>query len=100
MSSFRDQKINKLYYFKTNSSRKSALHSICLAIIVPEKDACLPRERPGFNPRPGQSALVYLCVTKCGNAMSFGWDVKLRLSLCCTPNIDFKDPGSTEQENL
>ena len=46
------------------------------------------------------SAAMTLCVTKRGNATSFGWDVKPRSSLCSTPNMDYKDPDITEEVNL
>jgi len=31
---------------------------------------------------------------------SLGWDVKPRSSLCSTPNMDYKDPDITEEDNL
>ena len=54
----------------------------------------------GNGPGSIPGAPVILCVTKCGNAASFGWDVKPRSGLCSTPNMDGKDPDSTEEENL
>ena len=41
----------------------------------------------------------FVCYS-CGNAASFGWDVKPRSGLCSTPNMDGKDPDITEEENL
>ena len=35
-----------------------------------------------------------------GHLVSFGWDVRPRSSLCSTPNMDYKDPEITEEENL
>ena len=39
-------------------------------------------------------------LTKCGSTASYGWDVKPRSSLGSTPNVDYKDPDITEEENL
>ena len=49
---------------------------------------------------PVHCAPVDLCVIKYGNTTSFGWDVKPRSCLCSTPNMDYKDPDITEEENL
>ena len=44
---------------------------------------------------------VSICkVCKDMHIASFGWDVKPRSGLCSTPNMDGKDPDSTEEENL
>ena len=51
----------------------------------------------GLHPRRVAWIWVYY---SCGSAASFGWDVKPRSSLCSTPNMDYKDPDITEEENL
>ena len=55
---------------------------------------------PGFESRPGHCAAWIWVYYSCGSAASFGWDVKPRSSLCSTPNMDYKDPDITEEENL
>ena len=40
-----------------------------------------------------------MCYT-CGNAASFGLDVRPRSSLCSTPNMGYKDPDIAEEELL
>ena len=55
---------------------------------------------PSSIPGLGIVHLWILCVTKWGNAASFGWDVKPRSSLCSTPNMDYKNPDVTEEENM
>ena len=54
----------------------------------------------GFESRPGHCAAWIWVYYSCGSAASFGWDVKPRSSLCSTPNMDYKDPDITEEENL
>ena len=58
-----------------------------------------PCNDPGSIPGPGGAAWIWVYYP-CGSAASFGWDVKPRSSLCSTPNMDYKDPDITEEENL
>ena len=55
---------------------------------------------PGFESGSGHCAGWIWVYYSCGSAASFGWDVKPRSSLCSTPNMDYKDPDITEEENL
>ena len=43
---------------------------------------------------------LFLKEKKACRAASFGWDVKPRSSLCSTPNMDYKNPDVTEEENM
>ena len=63
---------------------------------------CSPAKRkvPGSNPGPGKVLLGYGCTTLV--VVPRRSDGTLNRGLVCasTPNMDYKDPDSTEEENL
>ena len=53
-----------------------------------------------FKSRSGNLSALTLIYYLCGSATTYGWDVKPRFSMCGTRNMDYKDPDSTEKENV
>ena len=85
--------LSKDLEFTTVFWRHLALHLTVVSITASHGNG------PGSIPGPDIVHLWFCVLLKCGNATSFGWDVKPRSSLCCTPSMDYKDPDITEEEN-
>ena len=86
-----------MFFFYIEREKDTKRDSGSRVVMVSTLDS--PCNDPGSIPGPGGAAWIWVYYP-CGSAASFGWDVKPRSSLCSTPNMDYKDPDITEEENL
>ena len=73
---------------RRQASWESCLDVVELCVCVCACVCVYTSDEPGF------------ARVSCGNAASFGLDVKSMSSLCNTPNMDSKYPDITEEESL